>query len=141
MSEPIFHCRRCGACCRWPGIVRVNDAAIADIAGFLQLSEEEFRQRYTRVAPDRKSLILTDRTDGACVFLSEENLCRINPVKPRQCRTFPQKWQVDPEFQDTCQGFYSSGAETPAEAQRGQPTCGPTTEPAPEKHRRLDRLG
>ncbi|NLF93633.1 MAG: YkgJ family cysteine cluster protein [Oligosphaeraceae bacterium] len=114
MSERLFHCRCCGACCRWPGIVRLNEEAITAIAAFLQLSQEEFRQQYTRLAPDRKCLILTDREDGACVFLNRDNLCRINPVKPTQCRTFPQHWQVEPEFQNTCQGFYSSVAETPA---------------------------
>ncbi len=113
MSERIFHCRCCGACCRWPGIVRVNDLEVRAIAEFLQLTVEEFCQRYTRIAPDRKCLIFTDRADGGCVFLEEDNLCRINPVKPLQCRTFPQHWQVEPEFQARCQGYYS---ETEAEA-------------------------
>lgn len=106
MSEKVFHCRGCGACCRWEGIVRVSAQELTDIAEYLQMTEEEFRQRYTLIAFDRKSLILTDREDGACVFLTEDNRCQIHPVKPLQCRTFPEGWSVPPEYQQQCQGEY-----------------------------------
>jgi hypothetical protein len=46
---PVFHdCQRCTACCRWPGQVRLTEAEITRIAAFLQLSEHDFIQRYTR---------------------------------------------------------------------------------------------
>jgi len=100
MATPIshagFHCRRCGACCRIKdGIVRVSDAEIARIAAFLGLAEEDFIDRETEVAPDRRGLILKSRPDGACAWLSDDNLCRINPVKPDKCRTFPYEWTND----------------------------------------------
>ena len=91
-----FQCRCCGACCRIPnGIVRVNDAEIARIAAFLGQSEAEFRAHETELAPDRKSLMLKSRPRGACVYLSEENLCTIEPVKPDKCRSFPFDWTND----------------------------------------------
>lgn len=106
MADRIFHCRCCGACCRWPGIVRAREQEITAIAGFLQIGEADFRERFTVLAPDRKSLAFTDREDGACIFLLPDNHCRIHPVKPLQCRTFPDGWTVPPEFRRLCQGEY-----------------------------------
>ena len=91
-----FVCRRCGACCRIKdGIVRVSDAEIVRIAVFLGMEEQDFIDRETEIAPDRRGLILKSRPDGACAWLSEDNLCRINPVKPDKCRTFPREWTND----------------------------------------------
>ena len=88
-----FKCRMCGACCRInDGIVRVSDAEIARIAAFLGMGEAEFIERETEVAPDRKSLVLKSRPDGSCVYLTDDNLCLINSVKPEKCRTFPFEW-------------------------------------------------
>ncbi|MEK7780938.1 MAG: YkgJ family cysteine cluster protein [Verrucomicrobiota bacterium] len=90
---PVFQdCQRCTACCRWPGQVRLTDAEITRIATFLQLSEHDFIQRYTRLQPDRRGLALQEKPDGACVLL-EGNLCSIQPVKPQQCRDFPNLWK------------------------------------------------
>lgn len=90
---PVFHdCQRCTACCRWPGQVRLNEAEIRRIATFLQQSEHDFIQRHTRLQQDRRGLALQEQPDGACVFL-ENNQCRIQPVKPQQCRDFPNLWQ------------------------------------------------
>ncbi|MDD3694947.1 MAG: YkgJ family cysteine cluster protein [Lentisphaeria bacterium] len=105
-SSPRFHCAACGACCRWPGIVRVSEAEISSIAEFLALTEDEFRRQYCLVSPDRKCLVLTDREDGACVFLTSENRCRIHPVKPLQCKTFPKKWRVPGAYMEQCQGEF-----------------------------------
>ena len=97
-----FKCAMCGACCRIKdGIVRVSDAEIARIAAFLGISEEDFIERETEVAPDRAGLILKSRSDGSCAWLTEENLCRINPVKPDKCRTFPFEW-TNPDSSDVC---------------------------------------
>ncbi len=90
---PIYHdCQRCTACCRWPGQVRLTEAEITRIAAFLQLSESDFIQRYTRLQQDRRGLALQEKADGACALL-EGNLCSIQPVKPQQCRDFPNLWK------------------------------------------------
>ncbi|HCG20472.1 MAG TPA: zinc/iron-chelating domain-containing protein [Verrucomicrobia bacterium] len=97
-----FKCRCCGACCRIPdGIVRVSDAEIARIAAFLGKSEAAFIAEDTVLAPDRRGLVLSSRPDGACVWLTAENLCRINPVKPDKCRTFPHAW-TNPDSGTVC---------------------------------------
>ncbi len=101
-----FHCAGCGACCRWPGIVRLDEAQIAAIAAFLGLSEEAFIDRWTRLAPDRRCLVLQDGPDGACCFLTPDNKCRIHPVKPRQCGAFPTEWQAPPELMARCRGVW-----------------------------------
>ena len=88
-----FQCRCYGACCRIKdGIVRVSEAEIARIATFLGMGEADFIERETEIAPDRKSLMLKSLPDGSCAYLTTENLCCINPVKPDKCRTFPFEW-------------------------------------------------
>ena len=101
--ERDFHCRLCGACCRVKdGIVRVSDAEASRIAAFLGMGEAEFIERETELAPDRRSLMLKSRPDGSCVYLTADNLCRINPVKPDKCRTFPFEW-VNSDSASVCQ--------------------------------------
>ena len=100
--EGGFQCRRCGACCRIKdGIVRVSDVEIARIAAFLGMEEQAFIDSETEVAPDRRGLILKSRPDGACAWLTDDNLCRINPVKPDKCRTFPADW-MNADSVDVC---------------------------------------
>ena len=93
-----FACQCCGACCRIPdGIVRLNNAEIARIAAYLDMSEEDFIAQETEVSPDRKCLILKDAPDGtgACGMLDDAGRCRIHPVKPDQCASFPYDWAND----------------------------------------------
>ncbi len=89
---PIFlQCDRCTACCRWPGQVKLTAAQITELAAHLQIGEDLFIQRYTRLNQARNGLALMDQADGSCVFL-DGNDCRVNPVKPQQCRDFPNLW-------------------------------------------------
>lgn len=90
-----FQCRQCGACCKIEGIVRLKDDDTAKIAAHLGLSETDFIARETEIAPDRKGLVLKDRPDGACAMLDENNRCKIYPVRPEKCRTFPYDWVND----------------------------------------------
>ena len=98
---PIFHeCQRCTACCRWPGQVPLTEAEIFRLAAFRGLSEHDFIQQFTRLRPDRRGLALMDKPNGECVFLDGEN-CAVQPVKPQQCRDFPNLWNF-PGFEQTC---------------------------------------
>lgn len=98
---PIFwECDRCTACCRWPGDVRLSDAEISRIAAHLGIPEAEFIDRFTRLNRTRSGLSLTEGPDGACILL-EGNDCRIQPVKPDQCRGFPNRWSF-PGFEKLC---------------------------------------
>ncbi len=98
---PIFYqCDRCTACCRWPGEVKLTEGEIRQIAEHLDISESAFIKNYTRLKANRSGLALKDQSDGACTFLKDGN-CRIQPVKPRQCREFPNLWNF-PNFQEVC---------------------------------------
>lgn len=92
MKEPAFRyefaCVACGDCCRFPGHVLLTDADITRMARALQLSEEVFIDRYTRLASNRRQLCLIDSDDGACIFL-RDNRCSRYADRPDQCRTFP----------------------------------------------------
>jgi hypothetical protein len=101
---PIFlECQRCTACCRWPGQVRLTTVEITRLAAFKGLSETDFIQQFTRLRWDRGGLALQEQPDGACVFLEGES-CAVQPVKPRQCREFPNLWSF-PGFEKTCRAI------------------------------------
>ena len=96
MTPPAFTCQRCGNCCRHSGEVRLQDDEPASLAAFLDMPVPAFTERYTRLRDDRQGLVLAERPDGACVFLEEPPVtCRVQLVKPRQCRDFPFTWRYD----------------------------------------------
>ncbi len=97
-----FKCLRCGACCRWEGPVRIGESEIAGISAFLKISESEFIRDFTVLTHDRHSLSLTESPDGSCFFYDPDiRSCRINPVKPAQCRNFPVRWNF-PGWENEC---------------------------------------
>ncbi len=103
-AQPIIHtCQRCGACCRWAGDVCLTDADISAIAAFLGMSEEDFIEQYCRLQTSRKGLSLIDAAGSTdCIMLTESG-CRIQPVKPVQCRNFPYTWNF-PGWEQLCPG-------------------------------------
>ncbi len=86
-----FECTQCGNCCSGgPGYVWVTDADIHNIAGFLNISIEAFARRYLRQLPG--GISLTERSNYDCTFLDRsggKSECKIYPVRPMQCRTWP----------------------------------------------------
>ena len=90
-----FVCKRCGNCCRAPGYVRLRAGEAEAIAAELGLDERLFFDRYTCLTADRRSLSLTEMADGSCIFLQPDNTCRIQAVKPRQCRDYPEHCRSD----------------------------------------------
>lgn len=112
-NEPTarYACQRCTNCCRWPGFVKLTDADIAAIAQFLGMAEHAFIQKFTRLRPRRDGLALIDNPDESCIFLEGRD-CRIQPVKPLQCRGFPNTWNF-PGWRDVCEAI-----ELPVETNR-----------------------
>ena len=98
-----YQCQRCGACCRWPGFVRITETEIPRIAAHLGLSEDAFIQRFTRLTPRRNGLALIDKPGGECFFL-DGNSCRLQAAKPAQCTGFPNTWNT-PGWEKTCQAI------------------------------------
>ena len=107
----VFHCKCCGNCCRWDGVVHYVPEEGRRIAEYLGISEYDMIQKYTRLSDDRKELVLADKEDGGCVFLTEDNLCSINPVKPHQCSSYPYEWDVPPEYKALCPGYWEETEE------------------------------
>jgi len=50
---------------------------VANLAGFLVLSDKEFIETYTRLRKDRRGLALKAREDHSCIFL-EGNACTVH---------------------------------------------------------------
>lgn len=96
-----YQCRRCTACCRWPGDVVVAPGEIEAIAAYLGLGTEVFIQRHTRLRADRRGLSLIENPDHSCSFLDGRD-CRIQPVKPAQCCGFPNTWNF-PGWREICE--------------------------------------
>ncbi|QBG48168.1 YkgJ family cysteine cluster protein [Verrucomicrobia bacterium S94] len=88
-----FQCSGCGECCRWGGSVLLTDDDIHQMAAYLRLSEADFIEKHTRLAPNRKQLALLDQADGSCEFL-EGDRCRVYEARPEQCSSFPYAWSV-----------------------------------------------
>jgi len=92
MDLSNFKCIGCHACCREPGYVRLENDEPDAISSFLGLSVHEFIARYTVLTKERTGLSLTEKQDNSCIFLTDMG-CKINSVKPLQCRKFPQEWK------------------------------------------------
>lgn len=70
------------------------------MASALGMEARAFADRFTRLLPDRSGLSLVEREDGSCVFLEPDG-CRINDVKPGQCRDYPLRWS-EPGWEARC---------------------------------------
>lgn len=81
-----FACVRCGRCCSGePGTVYVAADEIGPIAAYLNLPPA--RLITDMLYPFRDSFSLRETAGGDCVLFGEG--CRIYPVRPRQCRSYP----------------------------------------------------
>jgi len=86
-------CKKCcGRCCIGEsGNIWINKEEISKIAGFLDLSAEDFIKYYLKKVHYRYSLKeLKINGSFQCVFFDDKNKnCSIYKVRPTQCRTFP----------------------------------------------------
>jgi Fe-S-cluster containining protein len=98
-----YVCQRCTACCKWPGDVRLEDDEIPVIAEYLQMTESDFLDTYTRLRTNRQGLSLIEKENHECIML-EGNVCRIHAVKPEQCAGFPNKWNF-PGWRQVCEAI------------------------------------
>lgn len=90
------------------------------IAAYLGIPLEQFLTEYTELLPDRTGLTLPEKPDGSCCFLEEGEpaRCRIDPVKPVQCRRFPEHWNF-PGWEEECAAGKAPAAAEKQEAESG----------------------
>ncbi len=83
-----FKCTGCGKCCTGsPGYVWIDEGEAVEMAKFLQISPEEFVEKYTRNVSGQLSLRENSKTYD-CVFLKDKQ-CTVYGARPYQCRKFP----------------------------------------------------
>lgn len=99
-TKIFYQCTRCGACCKWPGDVCIEESEIPAMAAHLGISVEQFIADYCCLRKNRQGLSIMENNEGACIML-ENNACRINSVKPVQCREFPNGWNF-PGWREQC---------------------------------------
>ena len=107
-----FECTQCGGCCTGgPGFVWVNEAEIAAMAEYMDMTVEQFESVFVRQVGLRKSL--KEYSTGDCIFLDPEHRgCNLYPVRPRQCRTWPfwdSNIRTPEDWQATCDFCPGSG--------------------------------
>jgi Fe-S-cluster containining protein len=85
-------CKRCGHCCQYgSGFLAGDD--LKNISKFLGIKQEELKEKYLEEIEQfntkrvRPKLIKKDKAYGVCVFFDNELGCKIQTVKPLQCRT------------------------------------------------------
>jgi Fe-S-cluster containining protein len=103
-----FRCTQCGNCCTGdPGVVWASEDEIRQIATFLGKSYGEVLLQHTRLEEGRRSL--TEFANGDCTFFDAATRgCKIYPVRPVQCRTWP---------------FWNSNLENPQAWKDVQASC------------------
>ena len=99
-SDVWYQCDRCTACCKWPGDVRLEDSEVEEIAAFVGMETQSFIDEFTRLRTNRSGLSLIEKENHECIMLDGDS-CKINDVKPDQCRGFPNKWNF-PGWQKVC---------------------------------------
>lgn len=110
-----FECTACGKCCSGgPGYVWVTADEIVQLARVMELSEEEFRNRFVRKVGIRFSLV--EYPDGDCILLDPETRhCLAYQARPVQCRTWPfwsSNLKTREAWEETCQICPGAGTGT-----------------------------
>jgi len=115
-----FSCTGCGQCCTGaPGYVWVTPEEIEQIATHLNLTVDDFSQRFLTNVKGRFSLVEMPKTYD-CVFLKDKK-CQIYSVRPTQCRTFPwwpQLLKTEKDWKEAahfCEGIQSQAPVVPLE--------------------------
>lgn len=93
-----FECVKCGACCKWEGVVVLTPEDIKRIAEHLSVNESEFLEEYTK-KHGKDTVLINKPESSSCIFL-KDNECSVWDVKPKQCADFPKR------FDKRCPGFH-----------------------------------
>ncbi len=84
--------------------MELEDSEITEIASFLRMAEHDFVQEFTRIRANRTGLSLVDKDSSSECIMLDGDECRIQEVKPVQCRGFPNTWNF-PGWEKECQSI------------------------------------
>ena len=84
-----FNCTGCGDCCRGGGNVYFSDDELQDLKEYLKLNDEKWKLLKNQLIRFKKNGLNVHSSPKACIFINAENKCRIYPVRPLQCRSYP----------------------------------------------------
>jgi Fe-S-cluster containining protein len=80
-DQVSFHCKGCGRCCKeQPADVTAEDQTLIEAKGFTGFLDENDLT---------EPRLIRSKKDGACFFLTANNKCMIEDVKPTICRLVP----------------------------------------------------
>ncbi len=83
-------CLKCMKCCKGEGFVFLKESEIKQISDFLGIKPEVFLEKFCENKMGR--VVLKSKPNSECIFLTKSG-CKIYPVRPEQCKTFPFKWK------------------------------------------------
>lgn len=86
-GDDIFQCRKCGQCCNGFGGTYVSEQDIQNISAFIRSNPTEFKDTYCD--PSGSKFVLTQQSDGSCIFFDPTEQCTIHSVKPHMCKAWP----------------------------------------------------
>lgn len=92
LSPVKFSCTGCGKCCTGGSEYHVflSEAEARAIQASLGITWAWFRRRYLAKHVSANSLVIrADKNQARCVFLLNDNSCKVYSVRPLQCRTYP----------------------------------------------------
>jgi Fe-S-cluster containining protein len=77
-NSTVFHCRKCGVCCRdQPPDINLKEQKRIQAAGYKNFMQDP---------SDPNNRNIRQKRDGSCYFfVTKENVCKINSIKPSIC--------------------------------------------------------
>jgi hypothetical protein len=119
-----FACTQCGNCCRRHGeraFVYLVRHDLEAIPAYLGIRREAFLEAYCE---DEAGRVTLKTQAPECPFLTEDSRCRIYPVRPKQCATWPF-WEENLEreawegpVRECCPGIGAGKLHSAAEVER-----------------------
>jgi len=91
-SKTNLGCDICDRCCINRGDIKITPVNVIEISRYMSITPKEFVDRYTKRLENQsiEIVIKAKGDDNRCILNDSTNSkCKIHPVKPMQCVTFP----------------------------------------------------
>ena len=113
-----FSCQPdCGRCCDEPGgIVYLSRHDAKRISSSMDMSVDDWLARDCKQTYDGRYILKSRKSDGICIYLSDEKTCNIYQNRPQQCAAYPwwsENLATDRSWQQTkleCPGLTAEDA-------------------------------